>query len=96
MTTFRYTSSGYTQISRLFAYLVTVCVEVVPHFHAERMMQHFEYLKLSVFVSFVLKHLFDGYCLTRLCYNGFEHHTKGAVSNDLLSIISKALLGLES
>lgn len=81
-------------ITFIFAYLIPISVEVMPHFYAERMMEHFQYLELPVFVSFVLEHLLDGYCLTSLCDHCFEHNSERAIANNLFSVVSQALLGL--
>ena len=43
---------------------IPIGVEIMLHFNAEGMLQYLEYLQLSVFISFVLVHFFDGYCFT--------------------------------
>ena len=56
------------------------------------MMKHFQDLQLSILVPFVLEYFFDGDSLTRLCDRSLEHHSKGAVADDLLCVIGETLL----
>ena len=56
------------------------------------MMEHFQDLKLSVFVPFILEDFLDGHCLASLRYRRFEDNSEWAISNDLFSVIGEALL----
>ena len=56
--------------------LVSISVERLPHFDTVRVVQHFQDLKLSVFVPFVLEYFLDGHCLSRLRYRCFEDNSE--------------------
>ena len=74
------------------SYLLPVGVEILLHIYAEGVLQHLEYLKIPVFVSFILEDLLDGYSLARLGHNCFKNHSKGPVSDDLFCIIRQTWL----
>ena len=59
-----------------FVRLVSISVERLPHFDTVRVVEHFQYLKLSVFVPFVLEYFLDGHCLSRLRYRCFEDNSE--------------------
>ena len=56
------------------------------------MVEHFQDLQLSILVPFVLEYFFDGDSFTSLCDRSLEHHSKGAVADDLLCVIGETLL----
>ena len=56
------------------------------------MVEHLKDLKLSVFVALVLEHLFDGNCLASLGNGRLEDHSEGPIADNLLSVVSEALL----
>ena len=68
-------------------WLVTICIERLPHFYVVRVVKHLQNGEFSVFVPLVLEHLLDGYCLTRLCDRGLEHHSKRAVPDNFLRVV---------
>ena len=72
--------------------LVTICVEGLSHLDTVGMVQHFQNLELSVLVALVLEHFLDGHSLSCLSNGRFENHSEGAISNNFLSVVSKALL----
>jgi len=73
-------------------WFVTVSVEVLPHLYTVRMVQHFQNLQFSILIPLVLEDLLYCHCFSSFSYNSFKDNPKGAISNDLLSIISKTLL----
>ena len=56
------------------------------------MVQYFQNLQLSVLVALVLEYFFDGHSLSCLRNGRFENHSKGAISNNFLSVVSETLL----
>ena len=56
--------------------LVSVSIEALSHFHAVWVMEHLKDGKLSVLVSFVLKHFLNSYGLTSFGNSGLKHHTE--------------------
>lgn len=56
------------------------------------MVEHLQDLQLSVLVALILEHLLDSDSLASFCNCGLENDAKGPISNDLLSVISEALL----
>ena len=74
--------------------LVSVSVERLPHLHAIRVMEHFQNGQLSVFVPLVLENLFDSHSFSSFCDGCLENHTKGSVSDNLLSVVGHTLLFL--
>jgi len=58
-------------------------------------MKHFQDLKLSVFVSFVLEDLLDGDCLAGLSNSCLEDYSERAIANNLFSVVGEALLKRE-
>ena len=56
------------------------------------MMEHLQDLELSVLVALVLKHLLDGNSLASFRDRGLEDDSKGPIANNLLSVVSEALL----
>ena len=56
------------------------------------MMKHFKNCELSVFVTLVLEDFFDSNSFSGLGDGGLEDHTEGSITNDLLSVVSHALL----
>ena len=75
-----------------FFRLVSIGVERLSHFDTVGMVQHFQNLQLSVLISLILEHLFDGYGFPSLSNCRFKHNSKRSISNDLLSIVSETLL----
>jgi len=69
--------------------LFSIGVKGLAHLHAIRVVQHFQYLQLTIFVPFILKHLLYRYSLTSLSDCGFEHNTKRAITNNFFGIISE-------
>ena len=56
------------------------------------MVKHFENLEFTVLVSLVLEDFLDCHSLASLGYGGFEHNTKGAVSDDFFRVVGERLL----
>jgi hypothetical protein len=56
------------------------------------MVQHFQNLQLSVFISLILKDLLNGDSFSSLRNGGLEDNSKGSIANDLFCIIGEALL----
>jgi len=55
------------------------------------MVEHLQNLQFSVLVPLVLEHFLDGYCLASLRDHCLEDNSKGAISNDLFSVVGEAL-----
>lgn len=73
-------------------WFVSICIETLPHLDTVGMVEHFQNGEFSVFVPLVLKNLFDSNSLTSFSNSCLEHNSKRSVTNDLLSIVSIALL----
>ena len=56
--------------------LVPIRVKVLSDLDTVLMVQQFQYLQLPIFVSLILEHLLNSYCLPSLSNSGFEDHTK--------------------
>ena len=67
--------------------LVTISIKWLPHFNAIRVVQHFQNLKLSIFVSLVLKHLLDCHGFSCLCNSCLKYNPKWPISHNFLSIV---------
>ena len=79
----------YIQID--FIRLISVCIEALSHFNTIWMMQHFQYCKFSIFISFVLEYFFYCYRFSSLSYCCFKYHSEWSISNYFLRIISHTL-----
>ena len=75
-----------------FFWLISIRVKRLAHLNAVGVMEHFQDLKLSVLVSFVLEDLFDSNCLTGLSNSCLEDDSERAISNDFFSVVGEALL----
>jgi hypothetical protein len=56
------------------------------------MVQHLQNLKLSVLVALVLKDFLDGHCLSSFSDCCFKYNSKRTISDNLLCVVSEALL----
>jgi hypothetical protein len=74
--------------------VLTIRVETLSHLDTVWMLQHFQDLKLSVLISFVLENFLDGDGLTSLGNGSLEDDSEGTISDNFLSVVSVGLLGL--
>lgn len=75
-----------------FIRFVTIRVEGLTHLDTIGMVQHLQNLKLSVLVALVLKDFLDGHSLSGFRDSCFKYNSERTISDNLLCVVSEALL----